>query len=440
MKKNILIVDDNEVNIDITVELIDSYAKEKDCPINILTAYDGKQAVDICNTKDVDLIFMDLMMPVMDGNQATKIIKKQHPKLMVIVISAVGVETKQKEMLLNGAEDYITKPLVASVFKSRLHNYIQLIQNRNHLASSPTFHNLFTSKVYNYNMNFSVLSEADLSEFWEAMLIRLDFQHYIDNISDFVRFLYRLGILQLQKKFKFYIIIEEDFENFYFTLNIIKPMGLKYIEELIGLHYSEAVYTSKDNKLTFLLKKSKIEKLSTFNTISKKTSIQEDKEDSVDNHVSIVVDELKLQVFDIIDAEDLEDLEEYLIKMNSIILLMKNTHIEADEIEDLCNYLKSIASILSISNEIYVISKSLNDLSDSISNNVEYFSENSNMLFEFTSAFVNDLLFWKTKIFYDGAPSVDFLNDSISTNANMLNALLNPEDSADENIDDIFDF
>ena len=120
---------------------------------------------------------------------------------------------------------------------------------------------------------------------------------------------------------------------------------------------------------------------------------------------------------------------------------MKNSTLDMDEIDDLCNYLRLIASLLSISNEVYVISNSLNSLSDSISNNASYFSENSEMLFEFTSAFVNDLLFWKTKIFYEGAPSVDFLNDSISTNANMLNALLNPEQvSSDEDLDDIFDF
>ena len=120
MAKNILIVDDNEVNIDVTSELIESFAKEKGYDLSILSASNGKEAVEICDKQDIDIIFMDLMMPLMDGSEATKIIKQKNPKVMIIVVSAVGVEDKQKEMLLNGAEDYIIKPLVASVFKSRV--------------------------------------------------------------------------------------------------------------------------------------------------------------------------------------------------------------------------------------------------------------------------------------------------------------------------------
>lgn len=438
LKSNILIVDDNDLNVELILQLAESYEKEKGSSINILTAINGQEAVDICNKEDVDIIFMDLMMPVMDGSEATKIIKKQHPKIMIIVVSALGDEAQQKEMLLNGAEDYIIKPLVASVFKKRLHNYIQLFQNRNHISSTPKARNLFTSKVYNYHMNFNIESEEHLAEFWEAMLIRLDFQHKIEYISDFVRFMFGLGTIQIQHKFKFTIIIEEDLNNFYFTVDNIKLIGCERVEGLINKHFNNAVYECNDNNLTFLLEKRSVETISIepVTTAQITETVKVDVPETV-THVEKVE---RIQTYDIIDEEDLLNFEEYMIKINSIVLLMENSNLDNEEIEEMCNYLDLIASILSVPNDTYVIANSLNELTASISENMDYFNENSSMLFEFTRAFINDLSFWKTKIFYEGAPSVDFLNDSITTNANMLNALLKPEDSSDESIDDIFDF
>ena len=119
---------------------------------------------------------------------------------------------------------------------------------------------------------------------------------------------------------------------------------------------------------------------------------------------------------------------------------MENSSLESSDTQELCYCFNEMASILSISNDTYVLSNALHELSDAIIQNQEYFKESSEELFDFVNAFMNDLIFWKTKIFYDGAPSVDFLNDSITTNANMLNALLAPESKEVEELGDIFDF
>jgi len=438
MPKNILVVDDSDLNIELIIQLIEMYSKEKDCLIDIFRAGNGKEAVEVCAKESIDLVFMDYMMPIMDGNEATKIIKHKYPNIMVIVVSAVGDEKQQKEMLHNGAEDYVVKPLTASVFKSRLHNYIQLVQHRNHIGSIAKPQNLVTSKIYNYYMDFGIHSEEDLSEFWEAMLIRFNFQHQIEYLSDFVRFLYSLGTLQLQQKFKFNITIEEDFEKFYFTLNNILLIGRERVDLLIKKYLANSIYVCQDNKLTFSLKKQMLEKST---SISPTLSVAlEDKPSPKDAIISVSALEEDTQIYDILDPEELASLEEYLVKIHSIILLMESSNLDIEEIENLCTYFNSMANLLSLSNDTYVISNSLRDLSNAITENINYFEENSSMLFEFTNAFVNDLLFWKTKIFYEGAPSVDFLNDSITSNANMLNALLKPEGDEVEDLDSIFDF
>lgn len=432
MQRNILVVEDNEVNLELISFLVTQYGKDNDQDIKLFTAVNGQEAVDICSKKHVDIIFMDLMMPTMNGDEATLIIKENHPHIMVIVISALGDEAKQKEMLRNGAEDYMVKPVTAPLFKSRLHNYLQLIQTRNHIGNSPKARNLFTSKVYSYHMDFYISSEADLSEFWEALLIRLDFQRHIDNLSDFVRFIYRLGNLQLKQRFQFHIFIEEDIDNFFFTLDNITLLGCDKVNTFLQSYYEDGVYLCKDNFLSFVLQKVDLSLLSepVAKPIPSTTSVD----------ILTTNQNQELSTFNLLDADELEDFEDHLLKLRSLILLMENSSLEPTDIEALCYSFDEMGSILSISNDTYVLSNALHELSAAISQNQNNFQESAGQLFDFVNAFMNDLVFWKTKIFYDGAPSVDFLNDSITTNANMLNALLQPEKSTDEDLGDIFDF
>jgi signal transduction histidine kinase/CheY-like chemotaxis protein len=78
----------------------------------VLRANNGQEAVDICKAnKDIDLVFMDVKMPVMNGLDAFKIIKKFNPDLVVIAQTAYS-SSEDKEMILNlGFKNYITKPL-----------------------------------------------------------------------------------------------------------------------------------------------------------------------------------------------------------------------------------------------------------------------------------------------------------------------------------------
>ena len=78
----------------------------------ILRANNGQEAVDICAVnKDIDLVFMDVKMPVMNGLDAFAIIKETNPDLIVIAQTAYS-SAEDQEMILNlGFKNYITKPL-----------------------------------------------------------------------------------------------------------------------------------------------------------------------------------------------------------------------------------------------------------------------------------------------------------------------------------------
>lgn len=98
----------------------------------LLTASDGKQALEWIEKESVDLIILDVMMPVMDGLQACMKIREEH-QMPIILLSAKGQEIDKITGLSLGADDYVTKPfspleLIARV-KSQLRRYNNYASN-----------------------------------------------------------------------------------------------------------------------------------------------------------------------------------------------------------------------------------------------------------------------------------------------------------------------
>lgn len=76
---------------------------------DLYEAYNGQEAVELCRKTPMDLILLDVMMPVMDGVTATAKIR-EFSNAPIILLTAKS-ETEDKVLGLNvGADDYITKP------------------------------------------------------------------------------------------------------------------------------------------------------------------------------------------------------------------------------------------------------------------------------------------------------------------------------------------
>lgn len=105
----VLVVDDNKVNLRIAKNMLSEYQFEVD------EAESGRDAVRLVKKKKYDMIFMDHMMPGMDGVEAVKIIREEcgeygtHPKILALTANAVA--GAREIFLNNGFEDYITKPV-----------------------------------------------------------------------------------------------------------------------------------------------------------------------------------------------------------------------------------------------------------------------------------------------------------------------------------------
>jgi len=114
----ILIVDDNRSARRGLIALLNSFGRrqQSDFAIKIVgEAATGQEAVSLSKKLTPDLIFMDINMPVMDGLEATKIIKRQEMNTQVVILSMHG---EQRETALNiGAEEFIEKGTEAQAIK-----------------------------------------------------------------------------------------------------------------------------------------------------------------------------------------------------------------------------------------------------------------------------------------------------------------------------------
>jgi len=78
----------------------------------LLHALNGKEAIDIVsNYPTIDLIFMDVKMPVIDGIEATKLIKESHPSIPIIATTAYAMSGDRELCLTAGCDSYISKPI-----------------------------------------------------------------------------------------------------------------------------------------------------------------------------------------------------------------------------------------------------------------------------------------------------------------------------------------
>ncbi len=112
----VLIADDVELNR----VLITEYLKET--PMTLLQAANGQEALEYLENEAVDIVLMDIKMPVMDGYEATRVIKEQY-RLPVIAITAsvVAAESDPANKIF---DDFLEKPLSAAKLKNTLSNYL----------------------------------------------------------------------------------------------------------------------------------------------------------------------------------------------------------------------------------------------------------------------------------------------------------------------------
>jgi|GEM_PF-574206 len=93
--------------------------------IRVLWAKNGLEAVNICETDpSIDLVFMDIKMPVINGFEATRKIKNKRPKLPIIAQTAYAMLPDRDEAIKSGCDDYLSKPVKTKQLTEILEKYL----------------------------------------------------------------------------------------------------------------------------------------------------------------------------------------------------------------------------------------------------------------------------------------------------------------------------
>jgi CheY-like chemotaxis protein len=117
--KTILIAEDEQSNFDFLKILLTRMN------IRVLWAKDGLEAVSLCETDpSIDLVLMDIKMPLLNGYEATKLIKKKRPDLPIVAQTAYAMSPDKMEAETAGCDGYLSKPIKISQITEMLEKFL----------------------------------------------------------------------------------------------------------------------------------------------------------------------------------------------------------------------------------------------------------------------------------------------------------------------------
>lgn len=121
-KFTIIIAEDEEVNFLYIETLLDN---EMEIECEILHAKNGKEAIEICKQNtNINLILMDLKMPIMNGFEATKKIKEFRPNLSIVAQTAYRSNEDKEKAFMAGCNDFISKPISEETLNEIINKYL----------------------------------------------------------------------------------------------------------------------------------------------------------------------------------------------------------------------------------------------------------------------------------------------------------------------------
>ena len=114
----VLVAEDDAVSNQLISAMIGSFTRE------VLRVKTGLEALEACrNNPDIDLVLMDIQMPLMDGYEATRLIREFNKEVVIIAQTALGLKGERKKALEAGCTDYLAKPITYNDFSDLIKKY-----------------------------------------------------------------------------------------------------------------------------------------------------------------------------------------------------------------------------------------------------------------------------------------------------------------------------
>ena len=116
---SILIAEDNTINQNVILRVLRKIGYS-----NLTLVENGQMAVEKIKLHQFDLVLMDIQMPVMDGVEATKLIREMNPSIPIIALTANAVIGDSEKYLQSGMNDYISKPIDFKKLSAMLNRWL----------------------------------------------------------------------------------------------------------------------------------------------------------------------------------------------------------------------------------------------------------------------------------------------------------------------------
>jgi signal transduction histidine kinase/CheY-like chemotaxis protein len=118
---SVLLVEDNELNQKLVAQMLINFGFE------VITANNGLEGLNILQYKDVDIVLMDMQMPIMDGYEATRIIRmnRSWDDLPIIAITANSMRDDRDKCLACGCSSYLAKPFKSETLVREIRTYLK---------------------------------------------------------------------------------------------------------------------------------------------------------------------------------------------------------------------------------------------------------------------------------------------------------------------------
>jgi len=165
----VLVVDDNEDNLHVARGLLAPYGLQTD------TAASGREAIEKAEANQYDLIFMDHMMPEMDGVEAADEIRKSGKRTPIIAMTANAMRGMKEWYLERGFQDYLSKPISSEALNEVICKYLA---NNNETVNFPSLEiesrRLDKLKHFNAGFQTGIEIEADYYKRFTAFIKLFD--------------------------------------------------------------------------------------------------------------------------------------------------------------------------------------------------------------------------------------------------------------------------
>jgi CheY-like chemotaxis protein len=163
----ILVVDDMETNLYVARGFLLPY------DLTVETALSGQEAIAKIERRNYDMVFMDHMMPVMDGIEAVKIIREKGYTLPIVALTANAVAGQAEMFLANGFDGFISKPIDIRELNASLNKFVRDRQPPEVIEAARAAHATVTVEPPQVDANLAKIFERDAAK---AMVVLQEYE------------------------------------------------------------------------------------------------------------------------------------------------------------------------------------------------------------------------------------------------------------------------